>query len=169
MEQYIKIGQIINTHGHKGEVKIFPLTDEPKRFLDLEHAYIKGNDDQYTEYRISRARLHQNMAILQFIEVADMNSAEQLKGHYLELPQDELRPLPEGHYYIFQIVGLAVYEGEQLLGRVVDVIKSPASDLYLTDTSAGKKFYIPAVKEIVQKIDLAAGRIEVKLPPGLMD
>lgn len=169
MEQYIRIGQIVNTHGHKGEVKVFPLTDDPERFFRLDHAYIKQKDNSYNKFSVRKARLHKNMVILELAEVMDMNTAVQLKGSYLELPQDELQPLPEGRYYIFQLIGLAVYEDEELLGKIIDVIDNPANDLYLIESEEGKKFYIPAVKEIVQEIDLSAGRMIVKLPPGLMD
>lgn len=169
MEQYIKIGQIVNTHGYKGEVKVYPLTDDPERFLQLEHVYLRQKDQSFVEYQVRRARLHQNMAILEFAEIADMDRAIQLKGFYLELPESELRPLPEGRYYIFQIIGLEVYEAEEHLGRIVDVIDNPANDLYLVETQQGKKIQIPAVKEIVQEIDLLSGRINVKLPLGLMD
>ncbi len=169
MEQYIKIGQIINTHGHKGEVKVFPLTDDPERFLALEHVFIKTDPEQYVEYKVTRARLHKNFVIVQLAGITYMNTALTLKNFYLELPESELLPLPEGHYYIFQIVGLSVYEGEQFLGKVTDVINSPANDLYLVETPQKKTFYIPAVKDIVRKIDVEAGRIDVQLPFGLLE
>lgn len=169
MEQYIKIGQIVNTHGHKGEVKVYPLTDESNRFLELEHVFIKTGEEQYAKYLVRKARVQQNVVILELAEVPDMNAAIRLKGCYLELPQDELRPLPTGHYYIFQIVGLAVYEGEQLLGTIAAVTQTGANDIYVVETPQHKKIYLPAIKDVVKEIDLQSGRMIVQILPGLLE
>lgn len=169
MEQYIKIGQIVNTHGHLGEVKVYPLTDDSDRFLDLKHVFIKTTGEKYAEYQVRKARVQQNVVILNLAEVPDMNTAIKLKGCYLELPQNELRPLPAGHYYIFQIVGLAVYEGEQLLGKIIDVTKTAANDIYVVETPQETKIYLPAIKDVVKEIDPKAGRMIVQILPGLLD
>lgn len=169
MDQYIKIGQIINTHGHKGEVKVYPLTDDPGRFLDLEYVYIRFPAERYVKYRVVKARLMRNTVLVELGEVPDMNAAVLLKGLYLELPRDQLRPLPPGHYYIFQIIGLSVYEGDRLIGQVAEVVKNPANDIYVVTTPQGQQIYLPAIKDVVKEIDLASGTMRVHILPGLLD
>jgi len=167
--QYIKIGQIINTHGHRGELKVYPLTDDLNRFLELEHVFIQTQGSEYQEYHVSKARIHQGFAIIGLAEVPDMNAALLLKGRYLELPDNELRKLPEGHYYIFQIVGLEVFDGEQVLGKIVDVQKTAANDIYVLETPRKELLYLPAIRDVVKDINLETGRMTVKIIPGLLD
>lgn len=168
MGDYLKMGQIINTHGHKGDLKIYPLTDDLERFLGLSQVYVRieGN---YRKYRISRARVQQNLVILTLAEVADMNEAEKLKGLYLEIPINEAPPLPPGHYYEFQIIGLEVYEESVLLGKVTAILRTGSNDVYEVTAEGGKKLYLPALKAVVRQIDLESGKMMVVIPPGLLD
>lgn len=169
MLSYIRIGQIINTHGHRGELKVFPLTDDISRYSDLEHVYIKRGDG-YKSYEVSGIRFHQGLVLLSLREVLDMNEAEKYKGLYLELPENELRKLPEGHYYIFQLVGLKVYEQEKLLGEITDIFKTGSNDVYVVESKERKKpLLIPALKDVVKNIDIDKGFIKVELPMGLED
>ena len=168
MTTYIKIGMVINTHGHKGELKILPLTDDINRFNEAEYFYVQ-KDNEYIKYHIKQCRIHQAKAVIAFCEIPDMNEAQKLKGKYLELPEAELMPLPDGHYYIYQLVGLDVYEGEQFLGKLNDVLKTGSNDVYVVKGTTGKEMYLPAIKEVVGEIDLAAGVMKVTVPPGLLD
>ncbi len=164
MPLYIKIGKIINTHGYKGELKVLPLTDDADRFFALDHVFIADN-----EYHVIKARMHQGYVLLLLQGREDMDSAKELQGSYLELPVEELKKLPEGHYYHFQIVGLRVYEDDRLLGEVSDILQTGSNDVYVVKVPKGKEIYLPALKEVVRNIDVEAGKIEVKLPPGLLD
>ncbi len=164
MGELIKIGQVINTHGYKGGVKIYPLTDDPCRFFELQRVFIGGS-----QYTIVQVQLHQNFVLLTLQEITDMNKAELLKNLYVEIPREEVKPLPEGSYYIFELVGLAVYEDGQMLGTLANVLQTGSNDVYVVQTPEGKEFYLPALKSVVKQIDLNTGRIEVKVPPGLLD
>lgn len=168
MEKYIRIGQIVNTHGNKGELKVYPLTDDPDRYRELKRVFV-AQENCYREYTVRRARNHKGIVIMELDEIQDMNEAVRLKGAYLELPVAELRALPPGHYYIFQIVGLEVIENGVVLGHVTDIFKTGSNDVYQVEDAQGKKFYLPALKEVVRNIDLEAGKMEVVLPPGLLD
>ena len=168
MTLYIKIGQIINTHGNKGDVKILPLTDDINRFFEAEHFLIQ-KDNEYLPYHPERCRIHQGKAIIAFAEIPDMNAAEKLKGKYLELPEAEIKPLPEGHYYIYQLIGLDVYEEEKYLGKIVDVLKTGSNDVYVIREAGAKDIYLPALKQVVHAIDLESHRVKVTIPPGLLD
>lgn len=164
MGEFIKIGQVINTHGHKGGVKIYPLTDDPHRFFELQRVFIGGSP-----YTIVQVQLHQNFVLLTLKEITDMNEAEKLKNLYAEIPREEVKPLPEGSFYIFELIGLAVYEDGQMLGMLTNVLQTGSNDVYVVQTPEGKEFYLPALKSVITQIDLKAGRIEVKVPPGLLD
>jgi len=164
MSEFIKIGQIINTHGHIGGLKIYPLTDDPHRFFELRQVYIAQKP-----YTIAEVRLHQNFVLLSLQEIADMNAAEQLKNLYVEIPRQEVKPLPEGSYYLFELVGLAVYEDEKLLGTLTNVLQTGSNDVYVVKTPEEKEIYLPALKSVVKEVDLKAGRINVIIPPGLLD
>lgn len=168
MIEYVKIGQIVNTHGHKGELKVYPLTDEIDRFNELKRVFIL-NENIHQEFTVQKVRIHKGMAIIEFREITDMNQAIEYKGRYLELPVSELKPLPPGHYYIFQIVGLEVSANEAVLGHITDILKTGSNDVYQVENKEGRKLYIPALKDVVKKIDLESGRMEVQLPPGLLD
>lgn len=164
---YIKIGQIVNTHGNKGELKVYPLTDDIKRYYDLRHVYI-NQDGDIREYYVLGARTHKGMVILDLKEITDMNQAEKLKGCYLELPESELMTLPEGHYYIFQIIGLDVYENDCFLGKIKEIFPTGSNDVYVV-TGGKKTIYLPATKEVIKDINLESGIIQVSIPAGLLD
>jgi 16S rRNA processing protein RimM len=168
MTDYIQIGQIINTHGHKGGLKIYPLTDDAERFYELARVYVKLNDN-YTAYTVSKVQLHKNLVLLTLVEIPDMNAAERLKGLYLEIPKEEARPLAADSYYIFQLMGLDVFAGEHYLGKLCEVLKPGSNDVFVVKTPEDKEIYLPALKSVVTGIDLEHGRMEVKIPPGLLD
>jgi len=126
----IKVGQILTTHGHKGEVKVMPLTDNPKRFEKLEYIYLKMPDG-YNKVHIDNVRYFKNAVILKLNEIKDMNAAEDLRNVYLCISQEQLVVLPPDHYFIFQVIGLEVYEDESFLGEVKDVIQTGSNDVYV--------------------------------------
>jgi 16S rRNA processing protein RimM len=98
-----------------------------------------------------------------------MNAAEQLRGGYLEITREQLVPLPEGSYYIFEIIGLKVYDLDgAYLGEITDVLQTGANDVYVVETG-GKPLLIPALKQVVREVDLQGRRMRVELPEGLME
>lgn len=167
-EKFITIGEIVNTHGCRGAVRVVPLTDFPERFRDLQAAYVVCGG-QRLRLHVETVAYHKRFVILTFREIPDMTAAEKLKGALLQVPRSELVPLPDGHYYIFDIVGLTVYtqEGERL-GVVQDVLRTGANDVYVVQAeSGGAPLLIPALKAVVREIDLEGGRMTVVLPEGL--
>lgn len=173
---FITIGQIVNTHGNRGEVKVMPITDDPSRFEEIEQVYaVAAADEMKSEAKAPRrpltietVRYHKKMVLITFKEVADMNQAEAVKGYYLQLPESELKPLPEGRYYIYQLEGLKVYEGERCYGTLTEVLQPGSNDVYVV-RDGQQEILIPALKTVIKKVDLEAGRMEVVLPPGLLD
>lgn len=167
-EDLVKIGQITSPHGVQGEVRVYPLTDFPERFKTLRRALL-GPDAKPVGIRFQG--MVKNMVILAIDGVQDRDQADKLRLQYVQVPKSEVHKLPEGHYYVFDLLGLDVVDPDgKLLGKLVDVTTdSPAHDIYVVETAPRKRFMVPAVKQFVKSIDLAGGRIVVEPIPGLLE
>ena len=162
-EKYISIGKIVNTHGHRGELRIFPLTDFPKRFLTMD-AVTLYSQGMRRDMHIERARLHKQYVIVQFKEVPDMNEAEKLKGALLQITKEQLVALPEDSFYVFDIIGLKVFDPQGVyLGIVEDIIQTGANDVYVVAGEKGKPLLVPALKDVVKQVDIQGGKMVVVL------
>ena len=160
----INKGQIVNAVGLKGEVKVYNYSDSQERYYDLQTVYL---DDKL--YEIEKVRFQQHLVILKFKGVDDRNAAESLKGKYLNITEADLKELPEGTYYIRDLIGvLVVLESGEVLGTLTNVLQNFAQDLYEIDVN-GKKVLLPAVNEFVLDVDLESRRVTVRLPEGLLD
>ncbi|HOV78559.1 MAG TPA: ribosome maturation factor RimM [Bacillota bacterium] len=167
VNRYISIGKILNTHGLHGAVRILPLTDYPERFNRMSRVDVFiGNVRR--ELRIEKTYPYKNYIIAKFKEITDMKTAGELKGGLLKVAREELVALPSDSFYIFEIVGLDVYEsGGRRLGKVTDVLQTGANDVYVVDTGS-KPLLIPALKQVVREVDLPGRKMVVDLPKGLM-
>ncbi|NLT95754.1 MAG: 16S rRNA processing protein RimM [Clostridia bacterium] len=163
----IKVGQILTTYGHKGEVKIFPLTDNPERFKKLKYVFLQLPDGM-KKVHIEKVRVHNNLVFIKFTEVPDMTAAEKLRGLYITIEEEQLVDLPEDHYFLFQIIGLDVYENDLYLGKITDVVQTGSNDVYIVKNNQ-KEILIPALKSIIKVIDLKEKKMSVSLPEGLLE
>ena len=160
--ELIEIGQICNTHGVRGEVKLNPWTDDLYDLLDLDVLYLKDG----TVLNIDSARVHKNTVIFKFREVENMNAAEKMRGTTL---YTEKTPLPEGRYYIKDLIGLATIDENGAFGKLTDVFNTGANDIYEIKTDGGKTLYVPVIEGVIGDVDLGAGTIFVTIPEGLED
>ncbi|MPW26061.1 16S rRNA processing protein RimM [Alkalibaculum sp. M08DMB] len=167
MNETLVIGKIGAPHGIKGEIKVFPLTDDPSRFDALKTFYIK-NKEIYQEYSITKIKYQKSNLIVKLDGIDDRNSAEELKNKYVEIDRQDGIQLEEDEYYIVDLIGLKVYENDILLGELQDVIQSGGTDIYSIKTSA-KDILIPAVSQYIQEIDMGNKKIIVQLPDGLKE
>jgi 16S rRNA processing protein RimM len=168
MEQYLNIGQIINTHGIKGQVKVYPLTDDVKRFKELKNVYIEKNN-AITEHKVESTIISNGFAILKIDGINDLTSAEAYKNCYLKINRDDAVKLPKGSYFISDIIGLEVKTVEDdTLGVIKDVFQTGSNDVYVVDYK-GKELLIPAIKDVVKSIDIQKGTVTVKLLEGMID
>jgi 16S rRNA processing protein RimM len=169
VDKQIIIGKIVGVQGIKGEVRVFPFTDDMDRFERLgQITLVKGLETQ--QMRIESSRIQKNVVILTLEEIADRNQAEALKGWEIAIEPEDLEQLPEGRYYIFQLVGLTVFTMEhQELGILTDVLQTGANDVYVVKTAEGKELLLPALKSVVKKIDLQTKEMLVDPLPGLLD
>lgn len=164
-EDWVQIGKVAGAMGVQGEVKVDLTTDFPDRFNRLDAIYV-GTEHRMMHVR--QARRHHGRVILALHEVEDRDAAAALQGAPLFVPRAEAVPLPEGHYYHDQILGLRVETTTgQPLGTVVEVLVTGSNDVYVVKGAAGEVL-IPALKDIVQSIDLAAGTMLIEPVEGLL-
>lgn len=159
----VVIGKIVAPFGLKGEVKVVPFTDFPERFKELGEVYV-GSEAAGLTRAIESARLHKGSVLVKFEGIDDVTAAENLRGAEVRIRESDRAPLPEGSYYIHDLIGLDVLttEGENL-GKVKEVLTGPAQDVYVTERAM-----IPAVKEFVVSVDLQKKQIIVSPIEGLV-
>lgn len=167
MQEYFEIGQIVNTYGIKGFVKVVPFTDDVSRFEKLENVYIeyKGNLILMT---IDEVSYNKSNVLLKFKEAPDINMVEKYKGCYLKIQRKDAVNLPEDTYFIADLIGIEVYTEEgRLLGKVDDIFKTGSNDVYVVKDEAGKQILLPAIGEVIKNIDVGNKKILVNLIKGL--
>lgn len=167
-QEYLEIGQIVNTFGIKGAVKVMPFTDDVTRFEQLKTVLVvKGGQKQ--EITIEEVKYHKNMVLLKLKGIDDMNAAEKLKGLYLQIHRKDAIPLPEDTYFIADLIGLCVYTEEgTYLGKVEDIYSTKANDVYVVKDELGKQVLLPGIGEVIKDIDLEKETITVHLLEGLL-
>ena len=168
MTKYLEIGQIVNTFGIKGMVKIKPFTDDINRFDKLKKVYIKNKDGK-KEYQIQEVKYHKNMVLMKLEGIDTVEQADLLRQSYLLVNRDDEEPLEEGVYYIVDLIGLEVYTDEGvLLGNVDDIFNTGSNDIYVVKDGKGKQILLPGIPDVIKNVDLESGKIIVHLIPGLM-
>jgi 16S rRNA processing protein RimM len=164
--RYLAIGQVIRAHGLRGEVSMRVLTDFPERFKTTEWIYL-GSPYEATAYRLQSFRPHQDNLLLTLEGITNRTQAETLVGQWVQVPLAEATPLPEGRYYLYQLMGLHVQTtaGEPL-GVISDVLETGANDVYVVKHN-NQELLLPAIPDVIKQIDMAAGRMVVDLIDGL--
>ncbi len=165
----MKFGQIVNTFGIKGMVKVKPFTENTKkRFDNLKKVYIK-NKNEKKEYEIEEVKYHKEMVLIKFKGIENPEQANILRNSYLVIDRENEKPLEEGTYYIVDMIGLEVYTEEgKKIGILDDIFNSGSSDIYVVKDELGKQILLPAIEEVIKKIDMKERKMIVHLIPGLM-
>jgi len=155
------VGQIAAPFGVDGAVRVKPETEDPERFYRLRQVRLELQSGEERPATICSARLTPKGIVLRFEGYPDRASAQSLRGAWIKIKQSMAIPLPEGSYWLHDIIGLKVVteEGEDL-GEITEVIQTGANDVYVTPTAL-----IPAIREVVRSIDLKAGRVIVSMLP----
>ena len=162
----IEVGQIVGVHGILGEVKIQHWCDEADVFLNLKQVFFKDG-----WHRLLSCRQHKNIILAKLEGVSDRTAAEALRQCVLEAERSQLPPLPEGRYYICDLVGLTVRTDDgRTLGRLSDVLETGSNQVYeVIDQSKQKKYYLPVIDPVILSTDLEGGLLTVHLLEGLID
>lgn len=169
MEEYLEIGQIVNTNGLKGFLKIKPLTDDITRFEELEYIYIQKGKDLIKK-QIEEVRYVKNMVLLKLEGIDNIEEAEKYRNFYLKISKkDAIENLPENSYLVVDILECEVFTEEgEVLGKMVDVMQTGSNDVYIVKNKEGKEILLPAIKDVVKNIDIQNKKIIVKLMDGLI-
>lgn len=167
-DDLISIGKLVGTFGVEGAVKVVPMTDFPQRFKKMKKVMLSFRG-HVSEETVEWSREHGSLIIMKFARFNTPEEALKMKNALLQVKDDKLYPLPEGEHYIFQLIGLQVYDEEKgYLGQVTEVLQTGANDVYVVQGGPFGEVLIPALKHVVPEIDISAGRIQVKLLPGLL-
>lgn len=167
--RFLVIGQVARPHGVRGELRADIHTELPERFTWLKEVYLAQDEQQPNPepYGVEAVRFHQGQVLLKLATVDDRDEAETLRRYWLMVPEEEAIPLEEGEYFLYQLLGLAVYteEGEHL-GELVEVIETGANNVFAV-RGPEREILIPDTDEVVKAIDFERGRVTVHLLPGL--
>ena len=168
MEDLLKVGVITTTHGVRGEVKVFPTTDDAERFLELEYVLL-DTGRELRRLDIKNVRFFKNLVILKFDGIDNINDVEKYKGKDLWIPREEAQELGEDEYYIADLQGLnVVLEDGTEFGTLRDVMETGANDVYIIDSNEHGEVLLPAIKECILDVDLEKNTMTVHLMKGLL-
>lgn len=168
MKERFEIGQIVNTFGIKGFVKVNPWVNDVTRFENLKEIYIKIKKEQ-KQLEIEEVKYHKNMVLLKFKGIDTIEQAEKLKNAYIEIDRKDAIPLEEGTYFIADLLESEVYsdEGEKL-GILEDIYNTGAKDIYVVKNELGKSILLPGIPEVIKEVDIENQKIIVHLIKGLV-
>lgn len=169
MQDEFQVGAIVSVHGIKGEVKVFPTTDEPEKFKKLKCVRLKTGREEL-EAHLQSVRFFKNMVIVKFAGIDSPEEAQKYRGATLWIPRKEAVPLREDEYYRADLTGLSVVtqEGEEL-GTLTDVLETGANDVYEVTLKDRRVVLLPAIRDCIKEVDLEAGRMTVHLMEGLLE
>lgn len=169
MENLLRVGVISSTHGVKGEVKVYPTTDDAGRFNNLKKVILDTGREQM-DLEIQGVKFFKNMVILKFKGYDSINEIEKYKGKDLLVTRDQAVELGPDENFIVDLIGLRVItEDGNEFGTLTDVIKTGANDVYEVKTTEGKEVLLPAIRECVLKVDLEEKTVTVHIMDGLLD
>ncbi len=161
----IDVGQIVNTHGLRGEVKVNPRTDYPEFFEEISGVYKKDG----TYLKITGIKYHKNTVILKFKGINSVEEAEALRLEVLYVPREYFDDLPEGTYLIADIIGMQMREGDTVYGTITDCLQTGSNDVYVVEKKGSSPILVPALKDVILEVNVEEKYMTVKLPEGLLD
>lgn len=169
MEDLFQVGAVTSTHGLRGELKVYPTTDEPARYEKLKEVIVDTGKEQET-LKIERVKFFKQLVILKFVGRNDINEVEKYKGARLYVTRENALELGEDEYYFADLAGLCVETEEgEVLGTVKDILQTGANDVYVIGREGKKDLLIPAIKDCIKQVDVAQGRMVIHLLPGLLE
>ena len=169
METKLQVGVISSTHGVRGEVKVFPTTDDVKRFKRLKEVILDTGKEELT-LEIEGVKFFKQFVILKFKDYDNINDIEKYKGKSLFVTRANAVRLRRDEYFIADLQGLTVVDEEdKVLGTLRDVMETGANDVYIIDMADGREVLVPAIKECILHVDVEAGKMQIHLMDGLLD
>ena len=169
MEDMLRVGVITSPHGVRGEVKVFPTTDDAARFKTLKQVVLDTGKETIS-LEIEHVKFFQNMVILKFKGYDNINDIEKYRSKDLLIRREQAVELEEDEYFIADLIGLAVVtDAGEALGTVKDVMETGANDVYIVEMKDGRELLLPAIGDCILDVNLDEGRMTVHVLDGLMD
>lgn len=169
MENKLRVGVIASTHGIRGEVKVFPTTDDVNRFKRLKEIILETGKEELV-LEIEGVKFFKQYAILKFKGIDDINDIEKYKGKELYVTRENAQKLKKDEYFIADLLGIKIMdENGKQLGALKDVMETGANDVYVIEMLDGRELLLPAIKQCVLKIDMEASEMTVHLLEGLLE
>ena len=169
MEQFFQVGIVTSTHGVKGEVKVFPTTDDSRRFKRLKEVILDTGKERIT-LEIEGVKFFKQFVILKFKGIDTLNDVEKYRKASLFVPRENAVRLSRDEYFIADLCGLTVQnEDGQTIGVLREVMETGANDVYIIDLNDGRELLLPAIKQCVLAVDEDAGFLQVHILEGLLD
>jgi len=160
--EFITVGKLGKTRGVKGEIYVTPLTDFPERFVDQKEIFI-DHRGQWVKYKLESARLVSGRPVLKIEGLNSCEDAARFTNRRLAVTRNQLVELPEGSFYIFDLIGCYVYDSENgnPIGKIIEVQQLPANDVYVIKKEDGGEVLLPAIKHLVMKVDIENKKIVI--------
>ena len=169
MQDILRVGVVTTTHGIAGEVKVFPTTDDPKRFKKLKKVLLDTGRGMQ-ELEIVQVKFFKNLVILKFRDHNRIEDVMAYKGHDLLVTRDNAVKLEEDENFICDLIGMQVYDEDgTLLGELTDVLQTGANDVYEVELTDGREVLIPAIKQCILDVDVEQNKMTVHLLEGLLE
>ena len=168
MVEYFRVGVITNSHGVRGEVKVYPTTEDINRFKKLKKVFL-DNKGTYQELNIIGVKFVKNMVVLKFAEYDNINDILQFKNMDLYVDREHAIPLNEGEFYIADMIGAdVVTDTDEHLGTLKDIMKTGANNVYIVNGDNGKDILLPDIDECILSKDVENKLIKVHIMKGLI-
>ena len=165
---FIVIGKVVSTQGNKGEVNVLPLTDSIDRFKNLDNVFLRNKNSQIA-LNVEKIRIKKDTIILKLKDTENIEEARMIVGSFLEVERKNAVKLPKNTYFIFEIIGLEVYDENNIfLGKVENVIRTGSNDVYVVKRKDKEELFIPAIHDVVKNISLEKKRITINMVDGLI-
>lgn len=169
--KYFNVGKIVNTQGLQGELRVLSVTDfSEERFKKGSKLSIFDDKNQFVmEVEIASHRKQKNFDIVKFKGLYHINDVEKYKGCSLKVAEEDLADLEEDEFYYHEIIGLDVYEGDQLIGQIKEILQPGANDVWVVARKGKRDLLLPYIPPVILKVDIPNGRVEVDIMEGLDD
>lgn len=167
MEEFLQVGVISSTHGIRGEVKVFPTTDDPARFKKLKNVLLDTGRERL-ELEVQSVKFFKQFVIVKFRGIDNINDIEKYKGKRLLVPREDAVELGEDEYYIADLMGMEVFTEEGRFGVLKDVMETGANEVYIIDSDEHGEVLVPAIHDCILDVNIEEKVMKIRLLDGLV-
>lgn len=170
MEQLLRVGVIASTHGIRGEVKVYPTTDDLERFKSLKKVVLLTQKGESLPLAVDGVKFFKQFAILKFKGMDTIEDVQKYKGCDLMVDRADAQPLAENEYYIGDLIGMKVESDDgTAIGVLTDVLQTGANDVYVVERPGGGELLLPVIDECILDVDVEKGLVKAHIMEGLLD